>query len=719
MRALSLGLLGLLAAAAAGAEEPKSAAAEAAAAGQEPAAAAPQTPAEPPAAPGAESGGTLPPPFLLGRVEFSLQGVETDTRSSKFQEYRDLPTGPLPSLVRFAGRRRVLWDVSAEDALQDDARYRAAVDSRSHSLEASYLLIPHRFGHDARSLLEDTGRGVLSLSDTLQRSFQGAIEQQHARNRTGVNFAFLNDLVQPSLAAEDRFDLQLRRDQGRLTMDLWRDRPVALRLAYYHERRRGERGSGTAFGFGNVVETPEPVDYRTQDLSLSAEWAPSWGMLRGGIRLNLFANTIDAQVFDNPFRGADSTDPSAYQSPSASSINGPMSGRLALPPDNRSLTGSLGFVWKARAHTRVALDTSYGVWTQDEPFIPFTTNTAITAPVAATDAGALPARGLDGRIEVLTVSGVVSSRPVDRLTLTGRVRRHDLGNDTPRIRFPLGYVRFDAVWEDIPRISVPYGFTNDQATAAAAWDFGPLSAEVGWRLDRWQRTFRETEDTRQHTLFLSADSRVGGWGILRATFERGRRDFDHYDPEHAEHASFLEPGPPANLLSLRRYDQANKDLTRVTALAQVTPWETATVSLSYTQGKDDYDESLHGLLESNMRALSAEVDFSPVDRLSLSAFYTREDISSFQRGRQSGAALSTNPADDWTADVEDAFDSFGAGATVTARENLELSLRATFHRADGFNDLDSPPGGTPDVAVDVPTFDDTRLLVLAGEARYR
>ena len=722
MRALCLGLLALLPVAAIAADQPPKEVAQSVPAAPEAATAPPPAtpPAEPAApSPAAEQGAGVPPPFTLGRVEFGLQGVETDTRSSKFQEYRDLPTGPVPSFVRFAGSRRVLWDLVAEDLLQDDARYRLAVEPRGHSFEASYALIPHRFGNDARSLLEDTGRGVLSLSDTLQRSFQTTVEEQHARNRTGVNFAFLNSLVQPSLAAQDRFDLQLRRDQGRLTMDLWRDRPVAVRLAYFHERRRGERGSGTSFGFNNVVETPEPIDYRTQDLSLSAEWAPAWGMVRGGVRLNLFTNTIAAQAFDNPFRALGSTDANAYQSPSASSVNGPAFGRLALPPDNRSLTGTLGFVWKARARTRVAVDGSYGVWTQDEPFIPFSTNTAITSPVVATDPAALPARSLDGRIEVFTLSGVVSSRPADRLTLTGRVRRYDLGNQTPRVRFPLGYVRFDAVWEDIPRISVPYGHVNDQATAAAAWDFGPLSAEAGWRFDRWQRTFRETDDTRQHTGFLSADWRVGGWGILRGTFERGHRDFDVYDSEHSEHASFLEPGPAVNLLSLRRYDQATKDLTRAMALFQITPWETATVSLSFTHGRDDYDESPHGLIESSVRALSAEVDWSPTDRLNLSAFYTREDVASFQRGRQSGAALSTNPADDWTANVDDDFDSFGAGATLTPRADLELSLRATLHRADGFNDLDSPPGGTPDVAVDIPAFDDTRLLLLSAEARYR
>jgi hypothetical protein len=435
--------------------------------------------------------------------------------------------------------------------------------------------------------------------------------------------------------------------------------------------------------------------------------------------LNVFTNTIETQDFDNPFRITDSTDGSAYQSPSSSSVGGPVFGRLALPPDNRSLTGTLGFVWKARGSTRVSLDTSYGVWTQDDAFIPFSTNTAIRTPVVATDPSTLPARSLDGRIEVFTLSGVVSSRPADRLTLTARVRRYDMGNDTPRIQFPLGYVRFDAVWEDVPRISVPYGHTNDQASAAAAWDFGVLTAEAGWRYDRWERTFRETEDTKQNTGFLAADWRLGGFGILRGSLEVGHRGFDHYDAAEAEHSSFLEPGAPTNLPSLRRYDQANKDLTRAMLLAQVSPWDTATFSLSYTQGHDDYDESEHGLIDSKVRALTAEVDWNPVAKLNLNAFYTRDDVSTFQRARQSGSSPSTNPADDWTSQVDEDFDSFGAGATVTARENVEVALRASYHRADGNNDLESPPGGSPDGAVDIPEFDDTRLWMFSAELRYR
>jgi outer membrane receptor protein involved in Fe transport len=52
-------------------------------------------------------------------------------------------------------------------------------------------------------------------------------------------------------------------------------------------------------------------------------------------------------------------------------------------------------------------------------------------------------------------------------------------------------------------------------------------------------------------------------------------------------------------------------------------------------------------------------------------------------------------------------------------DRLELLVRGTLQEMDGNNDLDSPPGGTPDLAVDVPEFDDTRLLSLGAELGWR
>ena len=168
------------------------------------------------------------------------------------------------------------------------------------------------------------------------------------------------------------------------------------------------------------------------------------------------------------------------------------------------------------------------------------------------------------------------------LGLTARLRRYDLDNRTPRIAFPDGYVRFDAVFEDIPRISVPYGHTNDQAEASASYDVGPASLEAGWRLDRWTREFQDTHRTDESRVFASAGARSMRWGSITATLERGRREFDGaYDVGEAEHASFLDPGPLTNQATLRRFNQANRDVVRAMVLAQVMPFEGATLEVEF------------------------------------------------------------------------------------------------------------------------------------------
>jgi len=89
-----------------------------------------------------------------------------------------------------------------------------------------------------------------------------ALEQQFATNRNGINFNFLNNLVAPSLAAANTVDLALLRERGNLEVDLNPGKPLSVKLNYFREKRTGNRAAGTSFGFGNVVESPEPINYR-------------------------------------------------------------------------------------------------------------------------------------------------------------------------------------------------------------------------------------------------------------------------------------------------------------------------------------------------------------------------------------------------------------------------------------------------------------------------
>ena len=661
-------------------------------------------------------------PGISGQIEVALFQKDVNTISSKFTEYRDVPNGIVVPFFSLRGHRGDLRYMAAGRSVrQDDQQFAFRLDHRRWTLDGDFNQIPHRFGNDGRTLLQQTAPGVLEVSDTLQRTLQGAIETQFAQNRTGINFAFLDNLIAPSLAAGNHVDLALERERTRMAFEASPVGPVAFTVRYLRERRTGDRAAaGTSFGFGNVVESPEPVHYLTQDFSAGGQLEGTWGSVRAGLDYNSFANRITTLTFDNPFRATDSTDPSAYTAPGSGSVNGPALGRIALPPDNESLTGSAMALFRLPRTTRISASASLGSWRQnDTPFIPYSTNTAITTPLVATDLSTLPARQLDGRIGVTTFATFVTSRPATNLSLSARFRRYDLNNETPRLTFP-GYARFDGVWEDIPRISVPYGFTTNRFDATAGYDFDRVTVEGFVRHLTMDRTFRETEETRENGVGAALRVRALDWAALRASVEHARRDFDHYNFEEAEDASFVNPGPPVNQPELRRYDQAKRDYDRFNTQLVLTPGGDVGVTLAWSKTRDDYTETALGLTEANYQVLSADVDYTPSARWSVYGFYSRERNVNHQRGRQSGATPSTNPLDDWNSNVTDTVDSVGGGVNVAlVPDKWSWNSFGRYQKVDGFNDLSSPPGGTPDIAFPIERYDDTKILSVSSEIAYR
>jgi hypothetical protein len=438
---------------------------------------------------------------------------------------------------------------------------------------------------------------------------------------------------------------------------------------------------------------------------------------------------------------------------------------MALPPDNKAVNESLGATLKFGARTRLSADVSFGQWSQNEdPFIPWTTNTAIVTPDGqpATTAP-LPAAKLDGKVDTLALNAFFHAGLTDNLSLNARYRHYDFDNKTPRYTLDQGYVRFDAVWEDIPRISVPYGYTNDSFDAYGNYDLGALGLEAGWKHNSMKRTFRETEDTSEDVFRIAADLRRD-WLALRGIGEFGSRDFGSYDAARAEEESFLsEPGVvslPANQTVLRRPDQAKRDLTRLGAQLELSPGSGKLGAFaSYFHTKFEYDQSPVacqdaeliagqsafctggtqaplGMIDDAYDTFTLEANFTPSERLNFYAFYTWEDGDILQNGRQSGSTLNFNPADVWTANITTKGNSFGAGGDFTlVPEKWSLGLFARYQDVDGNNLVSLLPGystsiygtnpllrqcttgagGTP---CEIPAFDDTQLSYVTAWLRY-
>lgn len=665
--------------------------------------------------------------------------VDVDTNSAKFEEYRDMSNGfYVPELKLWGGDEAGdRWlDFRAENVSRDDARYTLGYGrAGKYRLLVDYNKIPHRFGNDGKLLWTRTGPGIYELPDPTQAYLQGAIEKQFAANRAGVNFPFLNNLMQPIIATAASVDLGLQRDRTLARLDLGSMQGLAWELEYSHENRTGTRPYGASFGFNNVTELPEPIDYDTTGAALTGAWAGARGGVQFGYRASRFENQVSTMIWDNPFRFTSSTDPGAYSSPGSGSIGGSNRGFADLAPDNDadSLFASgrfrLGGAWWAGGSV------TYTDMKQDETLLPYTLNTAIQgidfdgSTFDPTNPANLPAAKADREAKVLAANADLGTRFAENFGLVFRYRYYDYDNQSRRIEFP-GYVRFHAVWEPIARVTAPYSFTKDDIGVELTWD---MNAKNDWSLGynrvSWDRELREVDSTDEDILRLTFDSRAVERFAFRATYEHGDRSISHYDTEAAE-ATFVEPEGATNLPGLRKYDEAARNYDQWLASVQFFATDTFNVYGSITGRQDDYDESEFGLLADEVIFYNLELDWALGAENNLYVFGTRADRDVAQRGRQSGATPSTNPLDTWSIDFNEINDTWGLGWTRGFGGHWTSDLSAQWAKSDGDADFTAFPGGLPlappapglparTEAQDIPNYEDVELTTVQWRLGYK
>lgn len=683
-----------------------------------------QEPQEPPEAQEAEQTEEKGFSFRVDSLILSYENVDNDTDSAKFFEYRDFDDGALGFLdISGRGGDDRYLDFSASRIGRDDGRYTFGygVVGR-YSLGIDYNQIVHNFANNGRLLWTRNGNRYV-LPDELQR----ALQTQITANQSRLNFAFLNGLIQPYLATANVIDVGLTRDRLLARLDLGRTATWSWGVEYFQEERDGTRQFGGTFGFNNVTELPEPVEYTTRDAELAGEWNGKNAGVRFGYRMSTFDNDVDTIYFDNPWRITDSTDPGAYQAPSTSSVGGAALGFADLAPDNQS--GQFFFSGRARAGSWFFNGSAALInMTQDDPLLPYTLNTAIRginfdgSTFDPTNPANLPVRNADNEVDVTTFTGQAGTDFGEVFDLTFRYRYYDYDNKSRRIAFP-GYVRYHGVWEEIGRISVPYAYTRQDASAEFGWDIGTKSRlALSYGLQLWDREFREVESSDEDILRLSFDTRPVERLTLRARYETGDRSIDGYEPEAQEY-SFLHPEGVNNLPALRKFAQAAREYDDYNFQAQWFATDAWNVTAGVTGREEDYDESAFGLISDEILQYNAEVAYTPSENLNLYLFGQWADREVFQRARQSGATPSTNPLDTWFINFDEDNFLLGAGFTTKFAERFTLDVQARQTESDGFADFTAFPGGAPlgtrPAAQDFDNYEDIELTSVLAKLGYQ
>src|ERR1700687_204955 len=395
---------------------------------------------------------------LSNSVDVGLRGTSFGTGSdeARFRRYRDMRNGATLDVFRYAGETDSrAFKVQADHVGYRDQRYSASYNNFGKlKVSFEWNQIPLFYSQDTATLYTSASPGVLRIDDTIRRGIQNGATTLAA-----------------TVAQARTFDLRDRRNVLNLKLTYSATQNLDWHLSIRNTTKSGNQPWAGTFGFGDAVELAVPLDRRTTELGTALEWASSRGMARLGYDGSFFRNNISTLTWDNPLRLTDS--------PTA----GPSQGRMALWPNSNmnaaSATGMLSLPWRSRAAAYI----SVGKWSQNDPLIPFTINSALPAiPLDRATADA------QARVTAMTYS--FTSRPASALWVSARYRSYDFDNRT-RVVHVANTVSYDTTAAVFARgATSPYSITRRTFDADASLTPTTYAAfRVGYTREHINQTF--------------------------------------------------------------------------------------------------------------------------------------------------------------------------------------------------------------------------------------
>ncbi len=407
---------------------------------------------------------------------------------------------------------------------------------------------------------------------------------------------------------------------------------------------------GRSFASSRASILRSPVDYETYQLDFSASYARRRLQSKVGYYGSFFEDGQNSLTWMNPF--VETTDPDGL-------------GRLALPPDNRfhQLYASAGY--DLMPHTRASAYLAIGRMTQDEGFLPYTTNTSLTTT-------ALPTNSLDGEVDTRLVDVKLSSRPLSKLRLSAQYKYDERDNKTDQYSY--SYVVADTRVSANSRVNLPYGYQQKLWKLEAGYQL-PMRTEIsgGFDHDRFERPLQEVDQTTDKTFWgkvkFKPYDRLDGW-LKYAYSDRSASTYKAIDT-HV---------PPQNP-EMRIFYMAARDRNEISASISMLALDNLNIELSGEYAQDDYDDTSIGLINADDMSYTVDLSYSPLDNITTYAFYTYEIIESKQRNRVFVRAPR------WRERSRDIFDTVGVGVKLEAIKR-KLDLGADYEYARGRGKID-------------------------------
>jgi MtrB/PioB family decaheme-associated outer membrane protein len=512
----------------------------------------------------------------------------------------------------------------------------------SYDFGLSYDRIPHR--------LSDTGETIFGGVDSDQLSLPGG----WVRAGSTAGFTALNSSLRD---VEVGFDRDRYRANARYLLgDKW-----TFGLDYRRDERSGTR---PRFGsFGSVsTEMLRPIDDSTDRITADVRYQGKNWFAQVGYFASIYDTKVPGFQFDNPFNAF---------------VTGGNQGQMTLEPDNfySEVAASAGW-YGLPGNTTVTLSAAMGQSTQDESFVGYTLN-----PNVGVDA--LPLNNLDGDISVTRADLTVSAKPLDRLRLRGAASYDERDNDSRQAAFTsIVHTDLFPVAED--RVNAIYGYERTRLNGTADFDvYDDLTVGVGGEWRTLDRTGSAVEVSSEEVLDGYGRVQWRPSGYLGIVLKGGaeEREPDRYDVDVAV-ANGQNP-------LMRKFNQAYRyrsygELVGNVAIGSLP----LALGVNVHYGDDSYMQSALGLVSGLDRRYGADLNWTVNEKISAYAAAGREKINA----RSKGSSVFAAP--DWTGNVQDDFETYGAGMNAQFTDKIGVTFDYTYGSGHSRTVISGSAGGT-------------------------
>lgn len=567
---------------------------------------------------------------------------------------------------------------------------------------------PHIFSGTTRTLLTETAPGVWKFAGN-----RAALDAARVIGTAAALSAAMNAQVGAAWPYGER---NIRRNgMGLLSWDVRPDWNVAF--SFSREAQVGNRPHGMCFSNSPScvwTEISENLDYATNTLKASTDFGRKNWEFQLGYWRQTFENHVSSALVDNPW--------SVTNSAAATT-----SGQMSFYPDNQAQNfqfgGALHF---GPGHFMTSISPGWN--TQNERFLPYTTNTFLLGRTGAAAPIPLPVSSLDGSRPTLAMNYTFVVNPFKSMELVARYRHYDRNNNTESRQFNpyvgdlaaeaqlagpsgqevIGFAGIKGLVDpDCQGVcNEPYSFHTKDLELGGTWFFAKKSsAKIQYGRQWFDRSHRDVSQTIEDIIKLAFDLKP-----IRDLTLRIAGIYQNREPQDSHYEWALMPGT-------QRPDQGFRTRKRIDLLAQYNVSSRLSVSSFFGTTQDNFnhrneltsltplgDPSLvtitrirptpiygpyyvYGMLNDVVWNAGADFDLLLGENVTLFGEYARERYTNRmvqrQRSRNTASQLGCpsavgpedcDPINDWMTASKDIVDSYFVGTDLTIGKELQVSV---------------------------------------------